>query len=461
MMLGTSRLPHAACLYVATFLSTMADTANKESFVVPRFLAIATLVCAGLLPLVVIVSWLGDPRQPFAFVMGLALLGIGAWLTVTRRHARRIVGAILAVLGIAFLAWTLLRDVPALLTMIALAFGAVTLGLTALSRSADDDAPAQAWTASRPVLICNPKSGGGKVVSFNIAEQARAKGVEVVTLQEGLDLEELTTNAIARGADCLGMAGGDGSQALVAALAVEHGIPFVVISAGTRNHFALDLGLDRDNPDSGLVAFTDGVLRTIDYATVNGQLFVNNVSFDLYASIVENDSYRDAKLQTTLNVLPEVLAADTDPYDMHFRLPSGEEVLGTIVLLVSNNPYITGGLLGIGQRPTLDSGQLGGLVITGAAAATPTTPSDESTESRSRGALQRFTATELQVTSSSLEIAVGIDGETVHVSTPVELVSHPKGLTMLVPPDSIHVGRVRSREAEGLAGIWRIALSKA
>ena len=134
---------------------------------------------------------------------------------------------------------------------------------------------------------------------------------------------------------------------------------------------------------------------------------------------------------------------------------------GSIVLLVSNNPYITDGLLGLGQRPALDRGQLGGLVITGPAAATPTTPSDESTESRSRGALQRFTATELQVTSSSLEIAVGIDGETVHVSTPVELVSHPKGLTMLVPPDSIHIARVRSREAEGLAGIWRIALGKA
>ncbi|MCP4744375.1 MAG: diacylglycerol kinase, partial [Actinomycetales bacterium] len=403
----------------------MTKTTNRKRFVVPRFLAIAALVCAALFPIVVIISWLGDPRQPLALVVGLALLGIGAWLTVSRRRTRRIVGVILAVLGIAFLVWTLLRDVPALLTMIALVIGAVALGLAALSRSADDDAPTQAWTPSRPVLICNPKSGGGKVVSFNIAEQARAQGIEVVTLQEGLDLEDLARDAIVRGADCLGMAGGDGSQALVAAVAVEHGIPFVVISAGTRNHFALDLGLDRDNPDSGLVSFTNGVLRTIDYATVNGKLFVNNVSFGLYASIVENDSYRDAKLQTTLDVLPEVLAADTDPYDMHFRLPSGEEVSGSIVLLVSNNPYITDGLLGLGQRPALDSGQLGGLVITGPAAATPTSPPHESSESRSRGGLQRFTATELQVTSSSPEIAVGIDGETVHVSTPVELVSHP------------------------------------
>ena len=99
-------------------------------------------------------------------------------------------------------------------------------------------------------------------------------------------------------------------------------------------------------------------------------------------------------------------------------------------------------------------------MITGPTAASPTTPSNESTESRSHGGLKRFTATELRVTSSSPKIAVGIDGETVHVSTPVDLVSHPKGLTMLVPPDSIHVARVRSHEAEGLAGIWRIALGK-
>ena len=217
----------------------MTEITNTERFVVPRFLAIAALVCTALFPIVVIISWLADPRQPLALVVGLALLGIGAWLTVSRRRARRIVGVILAAIGIAFLVWTLLRDVPALLTMIALAIGAIALGLTALARSADDDTPAQAWTPSRPVLICNPKSGGGKVVSFKIAEQAKAQGVEVVTLQEGLDLEELARDAIASGADCLGMAGGDGSQALVAAVAVEHGIPFVVISAGTRNHFCL------------------------------------------------------------------------------------------------------------------------------------------------------------------------------------------------------------------------------
>jgi hypothetical protein len=39
------------------------------------------------------------------------------------------------------------------------------------------------------------------------------------------------------------VAGGDGTQALVAGIAAARNIPMMVISAGTRNHFALDLNL--------------------------------------------------------------------------------------------------------------------------------------------------------------------------------------------------------------------------
>ena len=105
--------------------------------------------------------------------------------------------------------------------------------------------------APRPrhaVLLCNPWSGGGKVERFGLVDEANELGVETVLLDRGLDLEALARGAVADGADCLGMAGGDGSQALVASIAVEHDLPFVCVSAGTRNHFALDLGLDRRRP---------------------------------------------------------------------------------------------------------------------------------------------------------------------------------------------------------------------
>ena len=128
-------------------------------------------------------------------------------------------------------------------------------------------------------------------------------------LDHGLDLEQLARDAIARGADCLGMAGGDGSQALVASIAVECGVPFVCVSAGTRNHFAQDLGIDRDDPRKSVYAFRDAVERRIDYATVNERFFVNNVSLGVYATIVQQDSYRDAKVETTKAMLPELLGA--------------------------------------------------------------------------------------------------------------------------------------------------------
>ena len=51
------------------------------------------------------------------------------------------------------------------------------------------------------------------------------------------------------------MAGGDGSLAAVAAVAIERDMPFVCVPFGTRNHFARDLGLDRDDPLGALAAF--------------------------------------------------------------------------------------------------------------------------------------------------------------------------------------------------------------
>ena len=124
---------------------------------------------------------------------------------------------------------------------------------------------------------------------------------------EPVDVAKVAREAVERGADLLGVAGGDGTQALVAGIAAEHGIPFVVISAGTRNHFALDLGLDREDPSACLGALSDGVELRVDLGVINGQTFVNNASFGAYAETVETPAYRGDKLKTTLNTLPELL----------------------------------------------------------------------------------------------------------------------------------------------------------
>ena len=117
-------------------------------------------------------------------------------------------------------------------------------------------------------------------------------------------------DAVAGGADALAMAGGDGSQAIVAAIAAELDLPYACIPAGTRNHFALDLGVDRDDVVGALDAFVDGGERRVDLAEVNGRVFVNNVSLGLYAEAVQREGYREAKLRTLLDTVPDVLGPD-------------------------------------------------------------------------------------------------------------------------------------------------------
>ena len=112
-------------------------------------------------------------------------------------------------------------------------------------------------------------------------------------------------DAVSRGADALAMAGGDGSQAIVAAIAAEHSLPYACVPAGTRNHFALDLGVDRDDVVGALDALVDGGERVVDLADVNGRVFVNNVSLGIYGEAVQRPGYRNAKLRTLLDTIPD------------------------------------------------------------------------------------------------------------------------------------------------------------
>ena len=138
------------------------------------------------------------------------------------------------------------------LVAVALMVAAAGTAKTALSTGGQDAGmPARpAARPRRPFVIMNPRSGGGKVVKFGLKEKAEALGAQVALLEgpQIVDVAALARQAVADGADLLGVAGGDGTQALVAGIAAEHGLPFMVISAGTRNHFALDLGLDRRIP---------------------------------------------------------------------------------------------------------------------------------------------------------------------------------------------------------------------
>jgi diacylglycerol kinase family enzyme len=281
--------------------------------------------------------------------------------------------------------------------------------------------------ARHPVLIMNTQSGGEKVTRFNLVEEARRRGIQPVVLAEGDDLRALAENAVAQGADVIGVAGGDGSQALVADVARSHNLPFVCVPAGTRNHFALDLGLDRNNITAALDAFGDAVERRIDLATVGGRVFVNNASLGLYATIVSSDQYRDAKLATTASLLPDLVGAGTPELDLRFTGPDGILRQTADLVLVSNNPYLTRPLTGAGTRPRLDTGQLGVLVIR-----TSRLGGDADDPGRLLPDVEEWAATAFRVDSAEL-VRIGLDGEALELPPPLDFRILPGALRIRLP----------------------------
>jgi diacylglycerol kinase family enzyme len=273
--------------------------------------------------------------------------------------------------------------------------------------------------ARRPVLFVNLRSGGGRAAQAELVERARERGINALVLGPHQDLAALVDEAVADGADALGVAGGDGSLAVVAAVARAHRLPFVCVPAGTRNHFALDLGVERHDLVGALDAFGDhGVERSIDVAEVNGRVFLNNVSLGIYGDAVQQASYRDAKVRTLLETTAEVLGPSRAAPEVRLVDDLGREHRHPAVVLVSNNPYALDRPVAPGTRPRLDDGKLGIVVLD-----RPRPSADPPT--------RVWTATHFGVDATG-SVHAGVDGEAFELHAPLAFVIRPGALRVRI-----------------------------
>jgi diacylglycerol kinase family enzyme len=381
------------------------------------------------------------PRGLLVLLCG-AVLAAGVWEGVLRRGWGRVAGLVVATAALGGAA-VLIVDDGFVRQVLLLGLGALVwhVGARLAFRPTVFLPPAD--PPRRPVLFINPRSGGGKAERFGLADEARARGIEPVELGPDDDLATLVNAAADDGADGLAMAGGDGSQAIVAAIAAERGLPYACVPSGTRNHFALDLGVDRDDVVGALDAFVDGGERVVDLAEVNGRVFVNNVSLGLYATAVQRDGYRGAKLRTLLNTVPDVMGPAARPPDLRWTGQYGRSHLSGTVILVSNNRYRFGPVLGSGTRPRIDDGELGIAVM----------------ESRPDRGLRRlvprrvwhqWSAPDFEVRSVE-QVPAGIDGEATILTAPLRFRVLPAALRVRIAPT--HPGA--SPSATRPASLWR------
>jgi diacylglycerol kinase family enzyme len=410
----------------------------------PRTRQIVALgaIVAGLAAVVAAAALFWNEWAALLVVLVCFIIGTwSAWYVLSRHGATRLVAAIVMLGALAVAVLVLVREhsIWRIALVLVLGLGTATLARVALGAGHAElrtKAPpgVHVGAASHPVLIANPKSGGGKANEPFLAE-ARARGIETVVLGPDDDLEALARDAVARGADVIGMAGGDGSQALVATLASEYDLPFVCIPAGTRNHFALDLGIDRDDVIGALDAFVDGYERRVDLATVNGRVFVNNVSLGLYAAIVQSEEYRDAKMGTAAKMLPDLLGGDYSQFDFEIEGSTRTDRSSPDLILVSNNVYLLSGMGGLGTRERLDEGVLGIVAISlGSASDLAKFVALESAGRASSFSGWHEWAEPNVLIRSSKRIDVGVDGEALTLDSPLRFEIRPGALRVRIAP---------------------------
>jgi diacylglycerol kinase family enzyme len=384
-------------------------------------------------------------RRPLVLAGAAVCMSVGvaaAAYAITRTGLRRVLAMILTVIALVLALLYLIDGSGGPLALL-LAVGLALLGGIATKHALGRDLPAlkssptpgtPVGPAARPVLLMNPKSGGGKVERFDLVEEARRRGIEPVVLAPGDDLLQLAERAVDGGADVIGMAGGDGSQALVATVAARRDVGFVCVPAGTRNHLAMDLGLDRGDVVAALDAFGEAVERRIDLGLVGGRVFVNNATVGLYAKIVQSPAYRDRKIGTALELLPGMLGPDAVPFDLRFTGPDGTEHASAHLVLVSNDRYELGSGEGFGSRRHMDTGALGIV------AATFRSSSEiaRMVESAASGRAWRPPgwvewADDSFRLQSAQPVEIGIDGEAMLLDPPIEFRTLPGALRVRIP----------------------------
>ena len=433
-----------------------------------RVAAIGAILVAAVVVVATIASAPTDLRQLAVLIPLIPVALVAAWYAITRTGGRRqLAMVVLATTALGFVAVAFIegaRSAVIAAARVLMLAAAVLLARFALGRDARSlrraDSPGTAAPpAVHGVLIVNLKSGGGKVERHHLVEHCHQRGIDVVVLRPGDDLEQLARAAIDAGADVIGMAGGDGSQAVVASVASERGVAMVVVPAGTRNHLALDLGLDRRDVVGALDAFGEAQERHIDIGDVNDRPFVNNVSLGLYANVVRSPAYRDAKIETAVSALPTMLGPGSRPFDLNFRGPRGEHHAGAHLIQISNNPYRRGST----TRPRLDGGRLGVLTLEidddkafGALLAATTSGKPE----RFPG-FTAWTAENFEVTSSS-PVDAGLDGEAVVLAPPLRFSIRPTALRVRLPKQAIGYSpaALTLDLPSAVRGVWRVALGR-
>jgi diacylglycerol kinase family enzyme/membrane-associated phospholipid phosphatase len=200
-------------------------------------------------------------------------------------------------------------------------------------------------------VIVNPASGRG---SADVAEVVRARlpAARVVEL-EGDEPLARRLEDVASACEVLGIAGGDGSIATAAEIALAYSRPLLVLPAGTLNHLTRDLRIE--DADDALDAFAAGQTVGVDIAAIDGQLFINTAGLGAYPQMLANRERFESRLGRWPGQVLAFAKTVLDATPLDLTLDGNSRPVWTV--FIGNCRYEPSGL-GPSWRPRLDDGHL-------------------------------------------------------------------------------------------------------
>lgn len=420
-----------------------------------RLAAAVSLVTSALALVSVVVYIAYNPLAALGSVFTVSAAMVCGWYAAGHRRHRAAwtAAAVVSLIGTLALLLDTRRDAGLAVTIVIFALTSIASARIALRHGitlARHTVGTAVGPAEHPVLLVNPRSGDGKAERTGLVDTARQRGITVIELRADDDLEALADQAVTDGADALGMAGGDGSQAVVARVAARRDVPLVCIASGTRNHFAADLGVDRSDVLAGLDAFNQALEYRVDLGLIidgagGERVFVNNLVMGVYGKAVQAPEYREAKGSTVMEVLQQY--AGPQAFDLRFAGPDGTPHPQPDVLFVGNNPYRLTNLSGFGSRTRLDTGELGvvSVRIDHPGQLPQLAALEVSHHPRLFPGWREWTTPDFVVDSGG-PIEAGVDGEAVTMTPPVRFTVLPSAVRVRVPSPvhRIRFGRVPS-----------------
>ncbi|WP_133479463.1 diacylglycerol/lipid kinase family protein [Cognatilysobacter segetis] len=289
-----------------------------------------------------------------------------------------------------------------------------------------------------PVII-NAHSNSGSDQVDAVRDALAAAGVEarLLVVDDPQRLDATIEEALSAGPACIVAAGGDGTINAVAAHAIRAGVPLAVLPAGTLNHFARDLKLPTALDEAAAV-IARGHVREVDVGEVNGNLFLNNSSLGLYASMVDRRERLQARhgINKWLALLHASLSVLRHPHTFSTVINADGQALRrrTPFVFVGNNDYTVQGPHA-GARSTLDDGMLSAYVLRpygawGLIGLAVRALFGRMVDGRD---LDEIHATEIVVESHHGKTRVARDGEVEMTDTPVCFRVRPRALRVIAP----------------------------